>query len=112
MKRGEVWTVSGPDYAGKPRPAVVVQDDSFAATLSVTVCPLTTNPTNAGLFRLLVEPNEENGLQQPSRLMADKITTIPRAKVGRRIGRLNDEEMTKLSHAIIVFLGLAATERR
>ena len=112
MKRGEIWTVSGSDYAGKPRPAVVVQDDSFAATLSVTVCPLTTDPTSAGLFRLLVEPNDENGLQEPSRLMADKITTIPRAKVGRRVGRLDDEEMTKLSHAIIIFLGLAATGRR
>lgn len=112
MKRGEIWTVSGADYAGKPRPAVVVQDDSFAATFSVTVCPLTTNPTNAGLFRLPVEPSAENGLQQPSRLLADKITTISRAKVGRRLGRLADDEMTKLSHAIIVFLGLASTERR
>ena len=112
MKRGEIWTVSGADYAGKPRPAVVVQDDSFAVTFSVTVCPLTTNPTNAGLFRLPVEPSAENGLQQPSRLMADKITTISRAKVGRRLGRLADDEMTKLSHAIIVFLGLASTERR
>ena len=112
MKRGEIWTVSGADYAGKPRPAVVVQDDSFAVTFSVTVCPLTTNPTNAGLFRLPVEPSAENGLQQPSRLLADKITTISRAKVGRRLGRLADDEMTKLSHAIIVFLGLASTERR
>ena len=112
MKRGEVWTVSGADYAGKPRPAVVVQDDSFVATLSVTVCPLTTNPANASLFRLLVEPSAENGLQQPSRLMADKITTIPRTRVGRCIGRLADDEMSKLSHAIIVFLGLAGSERR
>jgi mRNA interferase MazF len=112
VKRGEIWTVSGADYTGKPRPAVVVQDDSFAATLSVTVCPLTTNPAHASLFRLVVEPSDENGLQQPSRLMADKITTIPRTKVGRRIGRLADDEMTNLGHAIIVFLGLAGTERR
>jgi mRNA interferase MazF len=112
VKRGEIWTVSANDYAGKPRPAVIVQEDGFAATFSVTVCPLTTNPTNAGLFRLLVEPSDENGLQQPSRLIADKITTIPRSKVGRRIRLLADDEMTKLSHAIIVFLGLASTERR
>jgi mRNA interferase MazF len=44
--------------------------------------------------------------------MADKITTTPRAKVGCYIGRPADDEMTKLSHAIIVFLGLADTERR
>jgi mRNA-degrading endonuclease toxin of MazEF toxin-antitoxin module len=37
MKRGEVWTVSGgKDYAGKPRPAVIMQDDSFDATYSIT----------------------------------------------------------------------------
>ena len=32
MNRGEIWTVAGvPAYAGKPRPAVIVQDDAFAA---------------------------------------------------------------------------------
>ncbi|MEJ0048614.1 MAG: type II toxin-antitoxin system PemK/MazF family toxin [Rhodospirillales bacterium] len=42
MKRGEIWTVSGAaGYAGKPRPAVIVQDDHFDATNSVTVCPFT-----------------------------------------------------------------------
>ena len=112
MKRGEVWTVSGADYAGKRRPAVIVQDDNFSATYSVTLCPLTTNPADAGLFRLPVEPSDENGLQQRSRLMVDKISTVPRARVGDRIGRLGDAEMTRLSHAIIVFLGLAGTESR
>ena len=33
MKRGEIWTVSGgSDYAGKPRPAVILQDKRFDAT--------------------------------------------------------------------------------
>ena len=37
MKRAEVWTVAGgPDYAGKPRPAVILQDDAFAGTASNT----------------------------------------------------------------------------
>lgn len=45
MKRGEVWTAAGgPDYAGKPHPVVVLQDDRFEDTKSITVCPLTTNP--------------------------------------------------------------------
>ena len=111
MKRGEIWTVSGDDYAGKPRPAAVVQDDRFVATDSVTVCPLTTNAADATLFRVRVEPSEENGLRQPSRLMVDKISTIPRARVGRRVGRLTDDDMKKLSHALVVFLGLAANSR-
>ena len=39
--------------------------------------------------------------------MADKLTTIAKAKFGRRIGRLDDETMLRLNRAILVFLGLA-----
>lgn len=112
MKRGEVWTVSGgKDYASKPRPVVVVQDDTFDATDSITVCAFTTDPTDAPLFRLMVEPNERNGLRSPSRLMVDKITTVPRSKVGERIGRLDDEDLVRLNQATMVFLGLAVSPR-
>ena len=46
MRRGEVWTVAGGgNYTGKPRTAVIVQDDSFDATASITICAFTTDPT-------------------------------------------------------------------
>ena len=113
MKRGEVWTVSGgKDYAGKPRPVVILQDDSFDATDSVTICAFTTDPSEAPLFRLAVEPNERNGLRSSSRLMVDKITTVLRSKVGERIGRLDDEDLVRLNQAAMVFLGLAVSPRR
>ncbi len=109
MKRGEIWTVAGgKDYAGKPRPAVVVQDDRFDRTDSITVCAFTTDPTDAPLFRLPVEPSESNGLRAVCRLMVDKITTVPKAKVGARIGRLSDEDMVRLNRALLVFLGIAS----
>jgi mRNA interferase MazF len=108
MKRGEIWTVAGgKDYAGKPRPVVILQDDRFDATDSITICAMTTDPTEAPLFRLSIEPNEQNGLRTASRLMVDKITTVPKAKVGARVGRLNDEDVLRLNRAVIVFLGLA-----
>jgi mRNA interferase MazF len=111
MKRGEIWTVvGGKDYAGKPRPVVVVQDDSFDATDSITVCAFTTDPTDAPLFRLPVEPNARNGLRAPSRLMVDKITTVSKSKVGDRAGRL-DEDVVRLNQAVMVFLGLAVSPR-
>jgi mRNA interferase MazF len=89
VKRGEILTVSGgPEYAGKPRPAVIVQDDSFDATLSITICAFTTDPTEARLFRLLVEPSDGNGLQAPSSLMVDKITTVRKEKLGSRMDGL------------------------
>ena len=107
MKRGEVWTVSASGYAGKPRPAVIVQDDRFDATASVTVCVFTTDATEAPLFRLPVEPNERNGLRSASRLMVDKITTVPKERLAQPIGRLDDENLVRLNRAILVFLGLA-----
>ena len=113
MRRGEIWTVaSGKDYAGKPRPIVIVQDDSFDATDSITICAFTTDPTDAPLFRLIVEPNKRNGLLSTCRLMVDKITTVPKTKIGRRVGRLDDEDMVRLNQAMMVFLGMAVSSRR
>ena len=112
MRRGDIWTVSGgKDYAGKPRPVVIVQEDAFDATDSITICAFTTDPTEAPLFRLVVEPNERNGLRSSSRLLVDKITTVPKSKVGARIGRLDDEDAVRVNQAVMVFLGLAVSPR-
>jgi mRNA interferase MazF len=112
MKRGDIWTVAGgKDYAGKPRPVVIIQDDSFDATDSITICAFTMDETEAPLFRLPVEPNEGNGLRAACRLMVDKITTVPKSKVGAHIGRLDDEDILRLNQAVLVFLGLAVSPR-
>ena len=109
MKRGEIWTVAGgKDYAGKPRPAVILQDNRFDMTDSVTICAFTTDRTDAPLFRLPIEPDSTNGLRATCRLMVDKITTVPKAKIGVRVGRLADEDVVRLNRAILVFLGIAS----
>lgn len=110
MRRGEIWTVAGgPEYTGKPRPVVIVQDDRFDATASATICAFTTDATPAPLFRLVIEPTSQNGLKTVSYLMADKITTVPKTKLGVHIGRLDDENVVRLNRAVMVFLGLAGT---
>jgi mRNA interferase MazF len=107
MTRGDIWTVAaGKGYVGKARPVVILQDDRFDATESITVCPFTTNPTDSPLFRLPVEPSDGNGLRASCRLMVDKIMTVPRAKIGTRVGRLDDEDMVRLNRAVLLFLGL------
>jgi mRNA interferase MazF len=112
MKRGEIWTVAGGKaYAGKTRPVAIVQDDAFDATASITVCAFTTDTTDAPLFRLAINPSERNGLRAESRLMVDKITTVPKSKVGARVGRLDHEDLVRLNRAMLVFLGLAGTPR-
>lgn len=110
MNRGEIWTAAaGSGYVGKPRPVVIVQDDRFDATASVTVCAFTTDPTDAPLIRPLIEADGVTGIRESSRLMVDKITTVPRSKLGERIGRLGDDDLIRLSRTLVVFLGLAGT---
>ena len=108
MRRGDIWTAAaGSGYVGRPRPVVIVQDDRFDATASITVCATTTDPTDAPLFRLVIEPDELNRLREQSKLMVDKLTTVRRSKLGEQIGRLSDDDMLRLNRAIVVFLGLA-----
>ena len=109
MRRGEIWTVAGgTDYTGKPRPAVVVQDDRFD-TDSVTICLFTTDPTEAPLFRLGIDPSPTNGLREASQLMVDKLTTVRRSRLGDQLGVLDDADMVRLNRAIVVFLGIATS---
>jgi mRNA interferase MazF len=108
VKRGDLWTVSGgPDYAGKPRPAVIVQDDAFRAAGSLTICPLSTQDVDAPLIRLSIEPSAQNGLKAKSRVMIDKVTTVSKTKIDTYVGRLSDEDMVRVNRALTVFLGLA-----
>jgi mRNA interferase MazF len=112
VKRGEIWTVAGgPDHAGKPRPVVILQDDAFDATGSVTVCPFTTHRLDAPLLRLPVDPAAENGLRLASQLMVDKITTVSKKTFESRIGGLTSEDMLRLNRSEIVFLGLGRTAK-
>jgi mRNA interferase MazF len=108
VKRGEIWTVAGgPDYAGKPRPAIVIQGDKFDATPSVTICLLTGEQVDNVHARFAIAPTEQNGLRVRSQAMVDKIGTIPRSKAGYRIGQLDRDDIAKLNTAITLFLGLA-----
>ena len=107
MRRGEIWTAAGGgDYTGKPRPVLVLQDDRFEAMDSITVCPLTTDADDLPLFRILIEPSERNGLDETSRIMADKISTLRRSRSGEALGRIEDDDMARLNRAVLTFLGL------
>ena len=107
MRRTEIWSVAGgADDTGKARPAVIVQDDRFD-TDSVTICPFTTDPTEAPLFRLAVAPSPANGLRESSQLMVDKLTTVRRSRFGGQLGVLDDADVVRLKRAMVVFLGIA-----
>ena len=112
MTRGEIYTAAARGaFTGKPRRVLVVQDDHFDATASVTVCPFTTNPADAPLIRIRIEPSDTNGLDRPSSLMVDKITTVARSGLGERLGRLRNDELLQLNRSLMVFLGLASASQ-
>ncbi len=110
MRRGEIWTLSnGGNSTGKPRPAVIVQNDTFAATNSVALCPFTTDTTEAPWLRLPVEPSPQNGLRSPSRIMIDKIVAAPKRRLGERIGELDDDNIARLDRSLATFLALTTS---
>lgn len=107
MTRGEIWTsASGTDYGGKPRPVVIIQHEHFDTLQSVTICGFTRDPTELPLFRIAVEPSASNGLESPSRIMVDKILTVPKSKLGYRIGQLEEKDIIRLNQALAMFVGL------
>ena len=107
MKRGDIVTVSLPGSYGKPRPALIIQSDFFSIHSSFTILPITAELRDAPLFRITVEPNEENGLRQCSQIMIDKAHTVPREKLSAPFGKLNSELMLSINRSLAVFLGFA-----
>jgi mRNA interferase MazF len=105
MRRGDIVTVAGGVYATKPRPALIVQDDRFAATASVTVCPFTSAQVDAPLLRVPVSADEVNGLDQDSFLMVDKMTTVRRSSAHAVIGRVEATTLVEFERRLLVFLG-------
>lgn len=106
-RRGDIALVAGGVYASKPRPAVIVQDDLFDGTDSVTVCPLTTTAVDAPLLRMALSASAGTGISEDSFIMIDKITTVRRSSVGERVGRLDATSMLELERRLVTFLGIA-----
>ena len=108
MNRGDIVTIAAPGDYGKPRPAVIVQSDFFNdAHASILVCPFTTDLVDAPLFRIDVTPTDTNGLEHSSQIMADKLITMRREKIGVQIGRLDAETLLRLDRSLMLVLGLA-----
>ena len=108
MRRGDLVTVAATGDYGKPRTAVIVQTDAFPEShVSVVVCQLTSELVDAPDFRVTIDPRPENGLRVTSQVMADKPVTIRRERIGQKIGRLDNQDMTRLSAALAFVLGLA-----
>lgn len=92
---------------GKPRPALVIQSDLFNEHTTVTVLLVSSTLIDAPLFRVRVEPDEENGLRKPSQVMVDKAMTVKRDKLGPVFGSATEETMIEVGRCLAVYLGIA-----
>ncbi len=106
MRRGDLVTVVTSGDYGKPRPALIVQTNAYAEHPSITVLPLTSELHDMPLLRITVEPGEGTGLRLRSQVMVDKAVTIPRTKIGNRMGQLDEATLSSVGRALAVFLGV------
>jgi mRNA interferase MazF len=104
VKRGDLVTVAVSGDYGKPRPALIIQSDAFDLHPSVVVLPLTSELHETPLFRVAVAANRETGLRAASQIMVDKPTTVPRGKLGPRMGRVSSATLHLVDEALRGFL--------
>ena len=84
----------------------MVQSDFFENHPSVTVLPVTSDLRDTPLFRVLVEPSQENGLHVTSQIMIDKAMTVSNERLGEPIGRLDPNLLMDVDRCLAVFLGI------
>jgi mRNA interferase MazF len=108
LTRGDVVLVTLPGDYGKRRSAVVVQSDLFAPDFpSVLICPITSDPLQHSVARIFLQPSPANGLLATGSLMVDKVSAIPRARVFRSVGRLDEATLQRLDASLSLMLGVA-----
>ena len=106
MMRGEIWSMRDDLYASKARLVVIIQSDEVSGFDSVILCLLTTYESSGIPARVRVEPTVQNGLEKTNYVMTEKIASVSRAMLGRRIGTLEEEVMREVSEKVAVVLGL------
>jgi mRNA interferase MazF len=79
----------------------MLQDDRFDATDSIMICAFTTDPQMLRCSGCAQSQVQKNGLKAPCNLMVDKITTVPKTKIGSRVGRLDDEDIVRLNRQFL-----------
>ena len=111
MKRGDIVLVALAGDFGKPRPAIVIQDDALtdnSAVQSVIVRPLTSYLTGTRSLRVVIEPDDRNGLSRRSEAMVEKIASLKVGRVRDTIGALDRYTLHAVERALLVALGFAS----
>jgi mRNA interferase MazF len=106
MKRGDIVTTAMQGDYGKPRPALIVQSDTFGETDSVTLLLITSTLERASLLRVDMAPSAANGLRKPSQVQIDRLMTTRRERIGPVVGTAGEQVMTEVDRQLLSFLSL------
>lgn len=107
LARGDVVAAIVSGDFGKPRPVVIVQARPYLEShASITVCPLTTHLTGLRMFRIMIAPDKSNGLNEPSEVMVDKVSSLRRERIATSIGKLAASDMQAIDTSLRGWLAL------
>ncbi|WP_375404214.1 type II toxin-antitoxin system PemK/MazF family toxin [uncultured Sphingomonas sp.] len=108
MKRGDIVIgAQRGDFTSKPRPYVVVQrETTLSDSATVTVCPVTTILFGSGDLRIPLDSDATTGLDEPSEVEVDRITTLRRSRIRRRVGSAPAEGMAAIDRGLKLWLDL------
>ena len=110
IKRGEIYWVNLDPTVGseiqKTRPAMVVSNDiNNVHAQTVTILPLTTNVERVYSFETLVKPGAY-GNKEAGKIKAYQIRTVDKRRLGRVIGMLPHDLISRVEDALRIHLGL------
>ncbi|MBI1765407.1 MAG: type II toxin-antitoxin system PemK/MazF family toxin [Acidobacteria bacterium] len=103
MKRGDIWQADLGGRAGI-RPVVILTRDEVIPQLNkVTVAEITTQGKG---YRTEVDIDHRANLPQHSFVQLDNLQTIPKTRLGKYIGTLDDEIMKAIGQKVVLALNL------
>ncbi len=110
IKRGEVWLVNLDPTLGheikKSRPSVIVQNDVGNAYSPITIiAPITSQNTEKVYpFEVLLTSKKE--IEKPSKVLLNQLRAIDKARLVKKLGKLDEHTMILVDEAIQISLGL------
>ncbi len=107
LKRGNVVLAVFQGNLGKPRPAVILHADEYIENhVTLLVCAFTTYLADSPNYRPTIVPSPENGLEETSQIMVDKMTHIKKTAMRGVIGFLSEPDISQVEAALINITGL------
>ena len=111
VKSGDIFyadlsPVVGSEQGGM-RPVLIVQNDTGNKHSPTVIAAAITSQTGKARLPTHIELNAQSvGLSRDSVILLEQIRTIDKSRLRERMGKLDDNTMTKVDNAIAVSFGL------